>query len=212
MKPSVVLVFLVVMASLTGAIAQADVIFDNFGPGDTYNVIPAPLAQYETDWLSVGGLFNQDYATQLGPVSATCYLTSVDLAISTDGPTDTAYIYLMSGSPEPTAIVDYAVYDGLPTWTGVALPPISVPFDSYELVPGQTYWIVVSTVDVHLSAIRWGTNSTGMTGGYAAWTSLDYVGVWTMYEGATPAMRVNTHSGAVPANSGSWGSLKALFH
>lgn len=211
MKPAAIVGSIFVTALLAGTVAQADVIFDNFGPGDAYNSIPSPQADYDTNWVTSGNLFNKDIATKFGTVATTQYLTSVDLAISEAGSTDTAYIYLMSGTPEPTALVDVAVTPGLPTYTGVEQPPISVPFDSYALVPGETYWIVLSTVDIDGSEILWGTNSIGMTDGYSTYVAINLVGSWTMYQGATPAMRINVASEAVSTTSESWGTLKALF-
>jgi hypothetical protein len=211
MKPSVIVVFLFVTVLWAGTAAQADVIFDNFGPGDAYNPIPSPYAQYETDWVTPGNLFNQDVFTQVGTVATTHYLTSVDLAIATAGVTDTAYIYLMTGSPIPNAIVAVATYTGLPTYTTSWIPPISVPFDSFELIPGETYWINVSTVDVDDSEIHWGTNSIGMTGGYGQYLAVNFDPLWTLYQSDTPAMRVHADLDAVPTSSASWGALKALF-
>ncbi len=211
MKSSLIVAVLVVSGLFAGTVAQADVVFDNFGPGDAYNMIPAAQADYETDWVTSGNLYNQDVVTQFGPLAATHYLTSVDLAISNAGPTDTVYIYLMSGSPEPTALVDYAVFTGVPTHTGSWQPPVSVPFDSYELVPSETYWIVLSTVDVDNSEIHWGTNPVGMTGGYGIYLEVNLEGYWYFYQGATPAMRVNVAPEAVATSSASWGTLKALF-
>lgn len=100
MKSSAIVVSLLFFtALLAGAAAQADVIFDNFGPGNAYNTIPAPQADYDTNWASTGSLFNRDIATHFGTVAATQYLTSVDLAITEAGATDSAYIYLMSATP-----------------------------------------------------------------------------------------------------------------
>jgi len=211
MKPSVIVILLFVTALLAGTAAQAVVIFDNFGPSDAYNPSPAPYAQYETDWVMSGVLFNQDVFTQFGTVATTQYLTSVDLAIANNGVTDTAYIYLMTGSPIVSAIIAVATYTGLPTFTLSWIPPISVPFDSVELIPGETYWIAVSTVDVDDSEILWGTNSIGMTGGYGQYIWVDGDAIWPLYQGATPAMRVHVESEAVENEAESWGTVKALF-
>ncbi|MFT5315807.1 MAG: hypothetical protein ACI9UK_001641 [Candidatus Krumholzibacteriia bacterium] len=210
MKSSVIVLSLLATALLTGAVAQADVIFDNFGPSDAYNISPAPRAVYDTDFASSGALLNEDVFTQFGTVATTRYLTSVDIALRTTGVTDTAYIYLMTGSPIPDAIVAVATYIGLPV-TAPTIPPISVPFDSFELIPGEIYWINVSTVDVHGSEMHWGTNSIGMTGGYGQYVAVDSESNWTLYESATPAMRVHVAPEAVENESESWGGVKALY-
>jgi hypothetical protein len=210
MKPSVIVVFLFVTALLAGTAAQAVVIFDNFGPGDAYNPIPSPYAQYETDWVTSGNLFNQDVFTEFGTVPTTYYLTSVDLALSSSGVIDNAYIYLMTGSPIPNAIVAVATYTGLPDHMTSWIAPISVPFDSFELIPGENYWINVSTFDIDDSEVHWGTNPIGMTG-YGQYLAVNFDPHWTLYQGPTPAMRVNVETEAVENESESWGGVKALY-
>ena len=168
--------------SLTSA-SLGDVLFDNFGFGDTY--------QTGTGWtLSEGAPVNTDWdqgdAFTIG--GGDFFLDSIELAIGLVVGQNRIFIdvYTTVGGL-PGGIIDSAVIDGQMGQFGNANPPIVALFSgSVTLFDGEQYFVIASTDSNTWAA--WNLNNVGDVGPHAQRQNL---GAWSVSNNTRGAFRVN---------------------
>lgn len=161
MKRSTSLIVALIGIALTGP-ARAIVIYNSFGPGDTY--ITYEGAEISGPGSS-GGLFTSGFSFQ---PATTLSLESIQVAIGTISGSNAFSLSLQaadgpSGMPG-TVLETFQVNDQMGSF-GLANPLISVTSVAHpELEAGDTYWLVAEGEGDGLAA--WNSNNLGLYGTY----------------------------------------------
>jgi hypothetical protein len=185
-----ILAFLIVAGLVSSAVpsAHAAVIFDNFGPGDTYNT--------GVGWtISSSGSSpgHWDQGDAFTPLGSDYRLDTIELAMWLATGTNELDVWLMSDSSgKPGAVIESFYFNGV-----MQPAPGSVLLANSVLNPvllaGTQYWLVASTPGPDTWA-AWNKNSTGDTGPHAQWVG----GPWGVANDTAGAFRI---SGTVPEPS-----------
>jgi hypothetical protein len=142
---------------VAAAPASADVLYDNFGPGDTYDL--------EQGWtLSYGGPLGGDAfedAVAFTVTGGDYTFDSAEFAVSLIFGPDLVYANLHEDAAGvPGAILDSTTATGTATPLVHGLPMVANFGGDFVLQNGQTYWLALRTeeTDAHLS---WAQNIVG---------------------------------------------------
>jgi len=131
------IVVLCAMLAITGSVTAAPtVLFDTFGPGDTYNTVTGHLIG-----LSPDGYYDQGGQFTIG-AAAPRYLDRIKLAVFLAGGTNALDVWLMSDAAgEPGAIIEaFSFTDAMGPSGILAADSVLRPV----LYPGTPYWLVAS--------------------------------------------------------------------
>ncbi|MBE0565672.1 MAG: hypothetical protein IH621_06945 [Krumholzibacteria bacterium] len=194
------------ITALTVAAANADVLFDNFGPGDTFST---------TSGHTIGGFIDQHKAVGLTiPAGEPVVLNSVTVPVfqnygGAGGPWGfiRAYVYPDEFGVPSRYPLEFVAHPS--TQAGNVV--ITIPFSGTTILePGATYWFALNNATTEEFFWRNSTPSARtlpfamMFGDDGAWS--DMTGVYN-----DPAIRVEVSPAGVPADDSSWSSVKALF-
>lgn len=170
------------LVAATATVASADVLYDNFASGDTFNTGSGWTIGTGSNWIPAFGLpiGGGDY-----------YLNSVDAAVGFVTGTNSATLSVYDDNAGlPGTLLESVNMSGFGTF-GNSYAPTTFAFSgSTVLMSGETYWFSVATVDGGNSWLVWNNNTTGsmLDRAYQSNNS----GVWTYAGPATAgAMRVN---------------------
>jgi len=171
LKLRAVIVFAVVLAGLQVRSASATTVYDNFGPGNTYNEF-----QY---WTVAGSSYSKAAMPFELSVSGHYSFVEADLAVSLISGANSITVALADdNSGAPGATVEYLKLG----------PPGSSPFNASLLADpvtptildsGVRYWLVVSATGD--TQAHWYYNTTGYSGG-----SQELLGTQVWIPGAYP--------------------------
>ena len=137
MKSTTILV--TVLLAIGSASAAPTVLFDTFGPGDTYNTGVGYT-------IGVAG-FDYDQGDQFVIGAATPhYLDKIELAVGLVAGTNSLDVWLMSDTAgEPGAIIEAFNFSGAMGPFGFANPPLATNSVLRPvLYPGTPYWLIAS--------------------------------------------------------------------
>ncbi len=172
---------LLLVLALAPSCARADVLFDNFAPGNTY--------LGNAGWTLINGGPLQAHvedAAVFSVIGGSFYLTSLDLAVGhLFGPNVLhVYIHADAGGLPGAVLEQTTVIDQMPTMSTsptLCPPPVHVPLAGTTLLtPGVSYWIHLSTDTTTDSWAAWNENTTGDIGLRAdRWDG----GPWTPHTG-----------------------------
>ncbi len=188
MKKCTLIVVSAIALSLTSA-SQGDVLFTNFGVGDTYNT--------GKGWTLSDGEplnFDIDQGDAFIVNGGDFFLDSIDLAIGLVLGQNRIFIdvYTTVGGL-PGVVIDSAVIDGQMGLFGQANPPIVAMFSGVTtLFDGEQYFVTASTDSNTWAA--WNLNNVDDFGPHA---SREGLGDWNVANDLRGAFRVN--GTAVPA-------------
>jgi hypothetical protein len=169
------------LAVLVGAnpSARADVIYDNFGPGDTYTTT--------TGW-TIGTPPGNPFWEQGDPftVSGSYTLTQITVAAGYVLGPNVYVVWLMDDAGGvPGNIIEEFDFSDLGSFGSNNAPLVGVSALNPTLEDGNQYWLVASTSGDTWSAWNW--NSTGDTGDHAFRTD---GGDWSVSTNTRGAFRV----------------------
>ncbi len=169
---------------------QAAVIFNNFGPGDTYTT--------GTGW-TLGSDLDWDQGDAFTPVGGSYTLDTIELAVGLVSGTNELDVWLMNDSGGvPGAIIEAFHFSGA---MGSFGGPIPLLLANSVLNPvlseGVQYWLIANNTTSDWAAWNW--NSTGDIGPHAQRTGL---GAWSSPDNTRGAFRITgTPVVAVPEPS-----------
>jgi len=152
--------------------ARSDVIFDNFGDGDRY--------QLDVGW-EIGGAPGEDFYEQGDPffVVGNYTLTQITLASSyVQGPNVYTVWLMDDAGGVPGNIIEEFDFTNLGDFSDNNPPLVAASALNPTLEDGQVYWLVASTSDSTVAA--WNFNNTGDTGAHAQrvnggdWSIINY--------------------------------------
>lgn len=172
MKRCTLIAVSAVALSLTTA-SPADVIFNNFGPGNTY-VVDQGFEIFDGVPLS----FDFDTGFAFTVNGGDYFLDSIDLAMGLVEGQNIVFIDVyVSFDGLPIAIIDSAVVEDQMGTFGNANPPIVALFSgSTVLQDGAEYFVIASSASD--SWIVWNANNQGDSGPHAVRQDL---GPWTVF-------------------------------
>jgi len=168
MKSTAILV--TVLLAIGSASAAPTVLFNTFGPGDTYNT--------NTGW-TIGTASAYDQGDQFVIGAATPhYLDKIELAGSLVSGTNSLDVWLMSDAAgEPGAIIEAFNFSGAMGPFGSANPPLAANSVLLPvLYPGTPYWLIASAPAADTWA-AWNQSSPAVNGTHASRLGL---GSWTV--------------------------------
>ncbi|HYE62170.1 MAG TPA: choice-of-anchor R domain-containing protein [Phycisphaerales bacterium] len=153
MRPALTITTIAAITAITALTAthtSADVLFSNFGPGDSYDTVYG--------WtLSYGGPLGGDAFEDAVPFTVTggnYYFDSAEVAVNHFyGPDRVFFTLHADASGVPGAVLDQTSAGGTIT-PGTMPPPMLAPFGGDVILQnGQTYWLSLRTeeTDAHLS-------------------------------------------------------------
>ena len=179
---------------LLPAVSSADIIFTNFGPGQTYNLSVGNIAgnDFVGDNLAEGDTFAPTASARFGSISIalSCEVASCPDPFTVDLTAD-------SGADSPGALLESFTDSGLLLGPlGVYNPPITFTATGgpITLAAGTQYWLTLST-DLS-NSIAWSLNTTGDTSDEAI--SQDGGATYFSPSGLTPgAYQINSATTAV---------------
>lgn len=183
MKKGTLISVSAIALSLTTA-SLGDVLFDNFGFGDTY--------QTNIGWtLSEGAPINVDHDQGDAFIinGGDFFLDSIELAIGLVVGQNRIFIdvYLSVGGLPDVLPIDSAVIDGqMGGFGGANLPIVALFSGSVTLFDGEQYFVIASTDTDTWAAWNW--NNVGDVGPHAARVDL---GNWGVSNTTRGAFRVN---------------------
>jgi len=154
-------IFVTVLLAIGSASAAPTVLFDTFGPGDTYNT--------GVGW-TIGTASGYDQGDQFAIGAATPhYLDKIELAAGLVTGTNQLDVWLMSDAAgEPGAIIEAFNFNGA---MGSFLNPPNPPLAANSvlrpiLYPGTPYWLIASA-PVGDTWAAWNLNSLVVNGTHA---------------------------------------------
>ena len=166
------------LAAASSAGAQL-VVFNNFGPGDTYNV----ASGYVVQTPAIEGF-------QFVP-SASGNLDKIELALSLSAGPNFAQVYLVgdsSGLPDPNNLVEIWTTNSMPQF-GLNNPPLVFPSVWHPMLSnGTPYWIYVDTTANFSTVAHWNLNTTNGMGNWAQ--SVNSGVTWSVQNQTQGAFRV----------------------
>lgn len=147
------LVFLCAMVlGFASVQAQGEIIYDNFGPEDSYGTVANSIGDIGT---VAGNSFSHDYDTDL-------YLTEIEAAVALRWGPNELYMWLMTDdNNKPGTIIEtFRIIDQMGPFDGSFPPPVKVNSTLNPVISsGQKYWLIASVPES--SAAGWYFNSTG---------------------------------------------------
>ena len=164
------IIFVTVLLAIGSASAAPTVLFDTFGPGDTYNT--------GVGW-TVGTASGYDQGDQFAIGAATPhYLDKIELAVGRVAGTNSLDVWLMSDAAgEPGAIIEAFNFNGAMGAFGNANPPLAANSVLRPvLYPGTPYWLIASAPVADTWA-AWNQSSPVVLGTHADRLGL---GPWTV--------------------------------
>lgn len=169
-------IVMTVLLAIGSANAAPTVLFDTFGPGDTYNT--------GIGWtIGVSGLdFDQGDQFVIG--AAVPYsLDQIELAMGLVSGTNQLDVWLMSDAAgQPGAIIEAFSFSGAMGSFGSANPPLAANSVLRPILyPGTPYWLIASAPAADTWA-AWNQNSIGATGIHA---DKQGIGSWSVSPGTT---------------------------
>ena len=168
------------LAVLAVPAARADVLYDTFGPGDTF--------QTNIGW-TIGGPAGTPFWEQGDPVgvSGTYTLSQITLAAGwVSGPNKYVVWLMDDNGGQPGNVIEELDFSNLDVFGGAYPPLVGVSQLNPELDDGNTYWVVCST-DPAPTWTAWNWNNTGASGPHAQRTN---GGDWTIVNNVLGALRV----------------------
>jgi len=179
MKRLSILLYVTFLA-LLAAPAQADIIYDNFGPGDSYQTI---------GW-TVGSLFDFDQgnAFAVDSLGMDYYLETIELAVGlVSGPNELDVWLMTDSAGEPDTIIESFHFSDEMGSFGDLSPPLTANSLLNPLLEAdEQYWLIASVSDPETWA-AWYRNSTGDVGLTAQG---DDPGTWGVSERTKGVFRV----------------------
>ncbi len=158
MKSTTILV--TVLLVIGSASAAPTVLFDTFGPGDTYNTGVG---------YTIGTASELDQGDQFAIGAATPhYLDKIELAVGLVAGTNSLDVWLMSDAAgEPGAIIEAFNFNGAMGPFGSANPPLAANSVLRPvLYPGTPYWLIASAPAADTWA-AWNQSSPAVNGTHA---------------------------------------------
>ena len=145
---------------LLPSIAQGQVVFDNFGPGNTFNT--------RIGWTETGPSSGIGFASSQGEAftpSATGQLSSIDIALTHVDGTNDAHLFLSNGIPgvAGTTTLETFTLVGLPAFGSTGVATFSSALQPL-LSAGSTYFLYEVETGNEWNA--WNENSIGETGAH----------------------------------------------
>ena len=137
-----------------GGTAHTAIVYNNFGPGDTYNTGGGSSINAS---VSPGFAFTPSFTTTLG---------TIDVAVNhLLGTSDEFDLFFMSDvGGKPGVVVESFHFSNATAFFGSSGPPVTaVSLLHPALVMGTQYWVVAGTSDAG-AALAWMDNSTGAVG------------------------------------------------
>lgn len=189
-------VALSILMNVTFALAgHASLLFNNFGPGDTYDLgSGTPVAgQVSISFVSGVGQFLEE--VDFGAYLNRGGTNSVTVSLSDD----------LAGHPAATALA-FATFTNALSGEGSIISWV-LPGGQQALADGNTYWI---TLDAPLGSVTWDSNTQGQSG-----VSRLISGIWTNTSETQGALRVIGTDAVGAPEPGTWvllpGSLAILI-
>jgi hypothetical protein len=185
-------VLYVVFLALFAVPTQAEIIYDNFGPGDTYN----PSAGWT---LSVGSPTDTDSdqgsAFALESFGMDYYLDTIDLAVGLVSGSNELDLWLMADSAgEPGTIIEsFHFSDEMGSFGDANAPLTANSLLNPLLEADEQYWLIASATGPDTWA-AWNLNSTGDVGLKAYRADL---GTWGVSDTTLAAFRVTGTSAPI---------------
>jgi hypothetical protein len=173
-------ILLTVLLAIGSASAAPTVLFNTFGPADTYNTA--------VGW-TIGTASDIDQGDQFAIGAATPYhLDKIELAVGLVAGTNQLDVWLMSDAAgEPGAIIEAFSFNGAMGQFGAANPPLATNSVLRPvLYPGTPYWLVASAPAADTWA-AWNLNSLVVNGIHAVRFGLD---PWDVDSGDLGAFRI----------------------
>ena len=178
-------VLYVVFLALLAVPTQADIIYDNFGPGDTYH--------QNTGWTLSGGSpidkdWDQGSAFALDSFGMDYYLDTIDLAVGlVSGPNELDVWLMTDSAGEPDTIIESFHFSDEMGSFGDLSPPLTANSLLNPLLEAdEQYWLIASATGPDTWA-AWNLNSTGDVGLRAYRADL---GTWGVSERTKGVFRV----------------------
>jgi hypothetical protein len=152
---------LTLLASVA-APARADIIFNDFGPGGTYNTSTGYTISGPTS--NVGTAFTQGNAFTITPTSD-FLLQQVQLAVGlVSGPNEVVVTLRADAGGKPGAVLESFTFNGQMGNFGNFNPPLVADSVLHPLLEaGMPYWLIAEPGDPSTWA-AWNLNSIGATG------------------------------------------------
>ena len=153
-------ILLTVLLAVSSASGAPIVLFNTFGPGDTYNT--------STGW-TIGTVDAIDQGDQFAIGAATPhYLDKIELAVGHVGGTNQLDVWLMSDAAgQPGAIIEAFSFTDAMGAFGSADPPLAANSVLRPvLYPGTSYWLIASAPAADTWA-AWNWNSLVVSGTHA---------------------------------------------
>ncbi len=155
--------------------ASADVVFNNFGPGDTYTT--------GQGWtISDGAPINtdNDQGDAFTVTGGNFLLTSIEIALGYVTGTNRAFISLYNDDDGmPGAILETATVENMGPFGNQNDPEVALFTGTTALLEGEQYWVIASSDNN--SWLAWNLNSIGDTGPHAFRAN---GGPWNISDGA----------------------------
>ncbi len=188
MKRSIMFGTAIAAAMALTSVSTADVIFNNFGAGDTY--------QIGTGWTLSDGApigVDNDQGDAFTVSGGNFFLDQIDVAIGLVTGTNRIFLDLYDDAGgQPGSVLESAVIDGQMGQFGQNNPPIVAVFSGTTLLAdGVQYWVIASTDSNTWAAWNW--NSIGDVGPHAFRQNM---GAWATGNNTRGAFRV---IGTLPA-------------
>ena len=171
---------------------QATVIYDNFGPGNSY--------QTNIGWTvsEVGSTVgrNIDVGCMFTVSGANYSLDTIEVAAGLVRGANELEVWLMDDNGgEPGSVLETITVSGQMGSLGNANPPVVANSNGTPLNDGETYWVVLSVPDTTTHA-AWNKNNTNDVGFFVTRTNL---GPWNAFNAERGAFRICVNpAGACP--------------
>ncbi len=166
------------------SVGISNVIFNNFGPGDTY-YINSGLT------VSTGQPINSDVdsATAFAPAGGDYILTKIELAVGLQAGPNELDVWLMSDDGgKPGGIIETFHFSGAMGPFGTFNPPLAADSVLKPILgEGMQYWLVASVTGPDAWA-GWNFNSIGDNGTLAQRFNM---GPWNVHTGRRPVCRIS---------------------
>ena len=185
-------VLYVVFLALFAVPTQAEIIYDNFGPGDTYN---QGSGWTLSDGSPIGVDWDQGNAFALDSFGMDYYLDTIDLAVGLVSGSNELDLWLMTDSAgQPGTIIESFHFSGEMGSFGYLNPPLTANSLLNPLLEAdEQYWLIASATGPDTWA-AWNLNSTGDVGLRAYRADLD---TWGVSDTTRAAFRVTGLSAPV---------------
>ena len=209
MKPAQSILLALVLA-LGSSPALAEIIFDNFGPGNTHHDVGYEYIFYTENGFGAGLVYAGEMSMGFDVTGEPYRLDTVEFAVvHTVGP-NRLIVSIMSGETLPeTEITSVLLEDQVPEW-GTTGSPVLVNFGNVILEPDTQYWLVLKTERTEEVRFTWYHNpALEITPGWVFTWWQDFEDQWESSGAYT--MRVTATPQSVPTEASSLDRLKSLY-